>query len=82
MRIFVNILGLIPYVFSSSHFVFSVSIRFPVWLSLILLGWVKFNRSSTQTSFGNIATRVDVAQVHALLNNPHPVNGCGSRRDV
>nr|ALC75988.1 ATP synthase F0 subunit 6 [Bemisia afer] len=44
--LFVNILGLIPYVFScSSHFVFSVSIGFPVWLSLMLLGWVKFNNN-------------------------------------
>nr|YP_010254920.1 ATP synthase F0 subunit 6 [Pealius machili]QUA05859.1 ATP synthase F0 subunit 6 [Pealius machili] len=37
----VNLLGLVPYVFSvSSHFVFCLSFSFPFWLGLMVLGWV------------------------------------------
>nr|ALR69410.1 ATP synthase F0 subunit 6 [Bemisia tabaci]QPB46170.1 ATP synthase F0 subunit 6 [Bemisia tabaci]QPB46196.1 ATP synthase F0 subunit 6 [Bemisia tabaci]QPB46209.1 ATP synthase F0 subunit 6 [Bemisia tabaci] len=44
--LFINILGLIPYVFAcSSHFVFSISFGFPFWVSFILLGWFNFNKS-------------------------------------
>nr|YP_009027748.1 ATP synthase F0 subunit 6 [Bemisia afer]AHC02241.1 ATP synthase F0 subunit 6 [Bemisia afer] len=44
--LFVNILGLVPYVFAcSSHFVFSVSLGFPIWLSMLFLGWLKLSNS-------------------------------------
>nr|AHB23388.1 ATP synthase F0 subunit 6 [Limnoria quadripunctata] len=37
-----NLLGLIPYVFtSSSHLVFSLSLALPLWLSYTLFQWVK-----------------------------------------
>nr|QPB46183.1 ATP synthase F0 subunit 6 [Bemisia tabaci] len=44
--LFINILGLIPYVFAcSSHFVFSISLGFPFWVAFIFLGWFNFNKS-------------------------------------
>lgn len=37
-----NIIGLLPYVFtSSSQIVFSLSLALPIWLSFILFGWTK-----------------------------------------
>nr|AFK08564.1 ATP synthase F0 subunit 6 [Bemisia tabaci] len=40
----INILGLVPYIFScSAHFVFSVSFGFPLWLAFLILGWFNFN---------------------------------------
>nr|WEX31283.1 ATP synthase F0 subunit 6 [Bemisia tabaci] len=40
----INILGLVPYIFScSAHFVFSVSFGFPFWLGFLILGWFNFN---------------------------------------
>nr|YP_009034073.1 ATP synthase F0 subunit 6 [Sypharochiton pelliserpentis]AHZ60685.1 ATP synthase F0 subunit 6 [Sypharochiton pelliserpentis] len=46
MLIFINILGLLPYVFSlSSHLTFAFSFGAPLWLSLILSG-IFFNFSS------------------------------------
>nr|UVW93560.1 ATP synthase F0 subunit 6 [Rivularia auriculata] len=48
--IFVNLSGLIPYVFSpTSHLVVSFSLGFPLWLSLILSG-VSHNLSSVVAS--------------------------------
>nr|UVW93495.1 ATP synthase F0 subunit 6 [Rivularia ovum] len=48
--IFVNLSGLIPYVFSpTSHLVVSFSLGFPLWLSLILSG-VRHNLSSVIAS--------------------------------
>uniref|UniRef100_UPI0030FE8285 ATP synthase subunit 6 n=1 Tax=Bothriocroton hydrosauri TaxID=59643 RepID=UPI0030FE8285 len=40
-----NLIGLLPYVFtSSSHLIFSMFLAFPIWISLILFGVVnKFN---------------------------------------
>nr|YP_009239754.1 ATP synthase F0 subunit 6 [Turritella bacillum]AMM72632.1 ATP synthase F0 subunit 6 [Turritella bacillum] len=39
--IFMNLVGLIPYVFSgTSHLAISFSLGFPLWLSLIISGWV------------------------------------------
>nr|AEH21230.1 ATP synthase F0 subunit 6 [Himacerus nodipes] len=36
-----NLYGLIPYVFtSSSHLVFSLTMALPLWLSLMLFGWI------------------------------------------
>nr|YP_009773419.1 ATP synthase F0 subunit 6 [Chiton albolineatus]QIZ12635.1 ATP synthase F0 subunit 6 [Chiton albolineatus] len=44
--IFINLLGLFPYVFSlSSHLTFALSFGFPLWLSLIISG-IFFNFSS------------------------------------
>nr|ALR69358.1 ATP synthase F0 subunit 6 [Bemisia tabaci] len=44
--LFINILGLVPYIFScSSHFVFSISFGFPFWMAFIFLGWFNFNIS-------------------------------------
>nr|CAD5105736.1 ATP synthase F0 subunit 6 [Singhiella simplex] len=43
----INILGLIPYVFScSSHFVFSMSLGLPMWISFFLLSFFLFTKSS------------------------------------
>nr|YP_010937272.1 ATP synthase F0 subunit 6 [Ixodes anatis]WKW95229.1 ATP synthase subunit 6 [Ixodes anatis] len=41
-----NIMGLIPYVFTpSSHIMFSMVFAFPLWLSLMLYGWINhFNK--------------------------------------
>nr|AAS77038.1 ATP synthase F0 subunit 6 [Aleurochiton aceris] len=37
----INLLGLMPYVFSSSsHFVFCLSFSFPLWMGTIFIGWV------------------------------------------
>nr|YP_010736901.1 ATP synthase F0 subunit 6 [Pediopsoides anchorides]WEP24775.1 ATP synthase F0 subunit 6 [Pediopsoides anchorides] len=37
-----NMMGLLPYVFtSSSHMVFSMSLALPMWLSFMLFGWMK-----------------------------------------
>nr|YP_010956292.1 ATP synthase F0 subunit 6 [Troglocarcinus corallicola]WMY25256.1 ATP synthase F0 subunit 6 [Troglocarcinus corallicola] len=39
---FNNILGLLPYVFtSSSHMVMTLSLSLPFWLTLMLFGWIK-----------------------------------------
>nr|UQS80542.1 ATP synthase F0 subunit 6 [Convexana sp. 1 JW-2022a] len=36
-----NLLGLIPYVFtSSSHLLFSLSMALPMWLSFMMFGWI------------------------------------------
>lgn len=44
--LFINILGLIPYVFScSTHFVFSIRLALPFWLGLMILGWLNFTNS-------------------------------------
>uniref|UniRef100_UPI0030FE477D ATP synthase subunit 6 n=1 Tax=Bothriocroton auruginans TaxID=188736 RepID=UPI0030FE477D len=46
MLIFIaNLIGLLPYVFtSSSHLIFSMFLAFPIWISLMLFGFVnKFN---------------------------------------
>lgn len=40
----INFLGLIPYSFScSSHFIFAVTLRLPLWLGIIILGWLNFS---------------------------------------
>nr|YP_010902177.1 ATP synthase F0 subunit 6 [Lunella correensis]QUV72909.1 ATP synthase subunit 6 [Lunella correensis]QYF08444.1 ATP synthase F0 subunit 6 [Lunella correensis] len=50
MLIFLNLMGLIPYVFSvTSHLAISFSLGLPFWLSLIISGAV-FNPSSTAAS--------------------------------
>nr|UGK73325.1 ATP synthase F0 subunit 6 [Signoretia aureola] len=37
-----NIMGMMPYVFtSSSHLTFSLSLALPMWLSLMMYGWMK-----------------------------------------
>nr|AFI54842.1 ATP synthase F0 subunit 6 [Poecilocoris nepalensis] len=39
--IFNNALGLLPYVFtSSSHLVFTMAMALPLWLSIMLFGWI------------------------------------------
>lgn len=46
-----NCLGLIPYVFTpSSHIILSIIIAFPLWITLILKGWI--------TSFNKIITHL------------------------
>nr|YP_007626996.1 ATP synthase F0 subunit 6 [Chauliops fallax]AFV25569.1 ATP synthase F0 subunit 6 [Chauliops fallax] len=36
-----NIMGLLPYIFtSSSHLVFSMTMALPMWISLMLFGWI------------------------------------------
>nr|YP_009318314.1 ATP synthase F0 subunit 6 [Astralium haematragum]AOZ71795.1 ATP synthase subunit 6 [Astralium haematragum] len=50
MLIFLNLLGLVPYVFSvTSHLAISFSLGLPFWLSLIISGAV-YNPSSTAAS--------------------------------
>nr|ACJ69603.1 ATP synthase F0 subunit 6 [Schlettererius cinctipes] len=40
--IFNNFMGLFPFIFtSSSHLVFSMSIAIPLWMSLMIFGWMK-----------------------------------------
>nr|YP_010350375.1 ATP synthase F0 subunit 6 [Ixodes cornuatus]UOK09856.1 ATP synthase subunit 6 [Ixodes cornuatus] len=41
-----NLLGLVPYVFTpSSHIMFSMAFAFPIWISLMLYGWINhFNK--------------------------------------
>nr|ALR69333.1 ATP synthase F0 subunit 6 [Bemisia tabaci]ATJ03337.1 ATP synthase F0 subunit 6 [Bemisia tabaci] len=42
--LFMNVLGLVPYVFScSAHLVFSISFGFPFWMAFIFLSWFNFN---------------------------------------
>ena len=49
--IFINLLGIIPYIISfSSHLLFSVSLGFPLWLSLIISGFM-FN---SKTALANL----------------------------
>nr|AVJ52338.1 ATP synthase F0 subunit 6 [Solenosthedium bilunatum] len=39
--IFNNAMGLLPYVFtSSSHLVFTMTLALPIWLSIMLFGWI------------------------------------------
>nr|QWC53766.1 ATP synthase F0 subunit 6 [Chudania hellerina] len=39
--LFNNMMGLLPYVFtSSSHLVFCISLALPMWMSFILYGWI------------------------------------------
>nr|UYA97659.1 ATP synthase F0 subunit 6 [Megacopta bituminata] len=38
---FNNIMGLLPYVFtSSSHLVFSMTLAMPMWISIMMFGWI------------------------------------------
>nr|YP_011036671.1 ATP synthase F0 subunit 6 [Stroggylocephalus agrestis]WRK21275.1 ATP synthase F0 subunit 6 [Stroggylocephalus agrestis] len=44
--LFSNIMGLMPYVFtSSSHLVFSLTMALPMWLSFMLFGWMNKTNS-------------------------------------
>nr|YP_011010541.1 ATP synthase F0 subunit 6 [Xenobates singaporensis]WPW47182.1 ATP synthase F0 subunit 6 [Xenobates singaporensis] len=46
-----NMMGLMPYIFtSSSHLVFSLTISLPLWLSIMLFGWIK----KTQHMFSHL----------------------------
>nr|AHA47093.1 ATP synthase F0 subunit 6 [Liposcelis paeta] len=39
-----NVVGLLPFVFTtSSHLTFSLSVGLPMWLSVMLTGWMKYN---------------------------------------
>nr|WAK83082.1 ATP synthase F0 subunit 6 [Janus sp.] len=41
-----NFMGLFPYIFtSSSHLAMSLSISLPLWLSLMMFGWLKYNNN-------------------------------------
>nr|YP_009535658.1 ATP synthase F0 subunit 6 [Gecarcoidea natalis]AYJ22386.1 ATP synthase F0 subunit 6 [Gecarcoidea natalis] len=43
--VFNNFLGLLPYVFtSSSHMVMTLSLSLPLWLTLMLFGWIKHTK--------------------------------------
>nr|YP_011031336.1 ATP synthase F0 subunit 6 [Epidaus famulus]WQT73252.1 ATP synthase F0 subunit 6 [Epidaus famulus] len=40
-----NMIGLLPYVFtSSSHLVFTLSLALPMWLSIMLFGWINHTK--------------------------------------
>nr|YP_054509.1 ATP synthase F0 subunit 6 [Ixodes uriae]BAD27245.1 ATPase subunit 6 [Ixodes uriae] len=41
-----NLMGLVPYVFTpSSHIMFSMAFAFPIWITLMLYGWINhFNK--------------------------------------
>nr|YP_011010515.1 ATP synthase F0 subunit 6 [Ventidius harrisoni]WPW47143.1 ATP synthase F0 subunit 6 [Ventidius harrisoni] len=46
-----NMMGLLPYIFtSSSHLVFSLAMSLPLWLSIMLFGWTK----KTQHMFSHL----------------------------
>nr|YP_010268816.1 ATP synthase F0 subunit 6 [Haloveloides papuensis]UIG88144.1 ATP synthase F0 subunit 6 [Haloveloides papuensis] len=46
-----NMMGLLPYIFtSSSHLVFSLTISLPLWLSIMLFGWIQ----KTQHMFSHL----------------------------
>nr|YP_011010268.1 ATP synthase F0 subunit 6 [Ventidius distanti]WPW46870.1 ATP synthase F0 subunit 6 [Ventidius distanti] len=46
-----NLMGLLPYIFtSSSHLVFSMTMSIPMWLSIMLFGWIK----KTQHMFSHL----------------------------
>nr|YP_010140043.1 ATP synthase F0 subunit 6 [Balala fujiana]QQK57698.1 ATP synthase F0 subunit 6 [Balala fujiana] len=41
MIMLINLMGLLPYVFtSSSHLTFSLSMSMPIWMSLMIYGWM------------------------------------------
>nr|YP_009251046.1 ATP synthase F0 subunit 6 [Macrophthalmus japonicus]AMY96237.1 ATP synthase F0 subunit 6 [Macrophthalmus japonicus] len=43
--LFNNFLGLLPYVFtSSSHMVMTLALSLPLWLALMLLGWIRHTK--------------------------------------
>nr|AOY34902.1 ATP synthase F0 subunit 6 [Lethocerus deyrollei] len=49
--LFNNMMGLLPYVFtSSSHLVFTMSMALPMWLSIMLFGWI----NKTQEMFAHL----------------------------
>nr|QGZ10093.1 ATP synthase F0 subunit 6 [Phalantus geniculatus] len=49
--LFNNIMGLLPYVFtSSSHLTFTLTLALPMWLSLMLFGWT----TNTQHMFAHL----------------------------
>nr|YP_009485725.1 ATP synthase F0 subunit 6 [Scipinia horrida]AVZ00861.1 ATP synthase F0 subunit 6 [Scipinia horrida] len=40
-----NLIGLLPYVFtSSSHLVFTLSLALPMWMSIMLFGWINHTK--------------------------------------
>nr|YP_011010294.1 ATP synthase F0 subunit 6 [Ventidius malayensis]WPW46909.1 ATP synthase F0 subunit 6 [Ventidius malayensis] len=46
-----NMMGLLPYIFtSSSHLIFSLALSLPLWLSIMLFGWIK----KTQHMFSHL----------------------------
>nr|YP_010268824.1 ATP synthase F0 subunit 6 [Thetibates serena]UIG88157.1 ATP synthase F0 subunit 6 [Thetibates serena]UIG88164.1 ATP synthase F0 subunit 6 [Thetibates serena] len=46
-----NMMGLLPYVFtSSSHLVFSLTLSLPLWLSIMMFGWIQ----KTQDMFSHL----------------------------
>nr|YP_011010346.1 ATP synthase F0 subunit 6 [Metrocoris tigrinus]WPW46961.1 ATP synthase F0 subunit 6 [Metrocoris tigrinus] len=46
-----NMMGLIPYIFtSSSHLIFSLTLSLPLWLSIMMFGWIK----KTQHMFSHL----------------------------
>nr|YP_011010138.1 ATP synthase F0 subunit 6 [Halobates sericeus]WPW46662.1 ATP synthase F0 subunit 6 [Halobates sericeus]WPW46727.1 ATP synthase F0 subunit 6 [Halobates sericeus] len=46
-----NMMGLLPYIFtSSSHLIFSLAMSLPLWLSIMLFGWI----NKTQQMFSHL----------------------------
>nr|YP_009692468.1 ATPase subunit 6 [Limnogonus hypoleucus]QEH58880.1 ATPase subunit 6 [Limnogonus hypoleucus] len=46
-----NMMGLLPYIFtSSSHLTFSLALSLPLWISMMLFGWIK----KTQSMFAHL----------------------------
>nr|AKN01343.1 ATP synthase F0 subunit 6 [Entomovelia sp. YC-2015] len=46
-----NMMGLLPYIFtSSSHLIFSMAMSLPLWLSIMMFGWIK----KTQHMFSHL----------------------------
>nr|YP_010258367.1 ATP synthase F0 subunit 6 [Physoderes impexa]AGO28082.1 ATP synthase F0 subunit 6 [Physoderes impexa] len=44
--LFNNMMGLLPYVFtSSSHMVFTITLAVPLWVSLMLFGWINHTQN-------------------------------------
>nr|YP_010219083.1 ATP synthase F0 subunit 6 [Metrocoris esakii]UBY46236.1 ATP synthase F0 subunit 6 [Metrocoris esakii] len=46
-----NLMGLLPYIFtSSSHLIFSLALSIPLWMSIMMFGWIK----KTQHMFSHL----------------------------
>nr|YP_011010489.1 ATP synthase F0 subunit 6 [Ventidius hungerfordi]WPW47117.1 ATP synthase F0 subunit 6 [Ventidius hungerfordi] len=46
-----NMMGLLPYIFtSSSHLIFSLAMSIPMWMSIMIFGWIK----KTQDMFSHL----------------------------
>nr|AML26237.1 ATP synthase F0 subunit 6 [Scydmaeninae sp. BMNH 1274313] len=70
--LFNNILGLFPYIFtSSSHMSMSLSLSLPIWFSFILIGWLKtpINMMAHFVPFGTPTILMPMLVMVELISN-------------